>query len=397
MPDSIVTLPQVRLSRPPTPRLRRGHPWIFSNELAAAPRAIAPGSLVDVLTPAGEFFGRGYYNLQSQIRVRLLSHRSDPIDTAWFASRIGAALALRQRLFPGAEAYRLIFGEGDRLPGLVVDRYGDVLVAQFLTAGMQALCEPIREALVAACQPRYIIARNDAPMRQLEGLPLEVTDLYGERPERVTIGKNGLRFDLDVQAGQKTGFFLDQSENYTALAPLSSGARVLDGFCYTGAWGLHAAHYGAREVLGLDSSAPAVERARENARLNGMEAVCRFEQADLFDALRKHADRGERFDLVIIDPPAFAKSKEKIREALRGYREINRQAFRLLAPGGFLVSCSCSYQVGRELFLEALAEAAKDSRRDAALLEWRGQSRDHPVLLAAPESAYLKCAVMRCE
>lgn len=387
-------LPTLRLRAMPLVRIKRGHPWIYSNELEPPPAGLAPGDPVDVETSAGEFVGRGYFNRQSQIQVRLLTQRREPIDADFFTRRIKEALTLRERLFPGRSSYRLVYSEGDRLPGLIADRYGDVLVLQLLTAGMERLRDPVLAALIELVRPGYVLARNDAPVRRLEGLPQERVELFGKRPEGVVIDSHGLRFELDIWSGQKTGFFLDQAENYAALREYAPGARVLDACCYTGAWGLHAARFGAKQVLGLDSSAPAVAQANKNATANGLADRCRFETADLFTALRELGGRAEQFDLVILDPPAFAKSKEKLAEALRGYREINRQALRLLVPGGVLVSCSCSYQVGREAFLEMLQIAARDARRAVRLLEFRGQSRDHPVLVAAPEGGYLKCAVL---
>lgn len=387
-------LPKLRLRAMPMVRIKRGHPWIYSNELEPLPAGLSPGDLVDVESSAAEYVGRGYFNRQSQIQVRLLTHRPEPIDTDFFTRRIKQALDLRQRLFSQRSSYRLVYSEGDRLPGLIVDRYGDVLVLQLLTAGMERLREPVLAALLGLVRPRYVLARNDAPVRRLEGLPQERVDLFGERPESVSIESNGLQFELDIWSGQKTGFFLDQAENYATLQDYAAGGRVLDAFCYTGAWGLHAVRCGAKEVLGIDSSAAAIAQANKNAAANGLTDRCRFEEADVFVALRDLAGRGERFDLVILDPPAFAKSKEKLAEAVRGYREINRQALRLLAPGGVLISCSCSYQLGREAFLEMLQIAARDAHRTVRLLEFRGQSRDHPVLVAAPEGGYLKCAVL---
>jgi 23S rRNA (cytosine1962-C5)-methyltransferase len=376
-------------------RLRTGHPWIFSNELTRVPKDLEPGQPVDVKGPTGEGVGRGYFNPHSLIAVRLLSRESVVVDEAFWDQRIAQAQALRERLLPGEEAYRLVFGEADGLPGLIADRYGAVLAAQFLTAGMERLSEAILGVFVKRLQPVAIVARNDTPSRALEGLPQEKRLLYGTLPSPVVIQKNGLSFEVDVWEGQKTGFFLDQSENYRCLDGLVNGGRVLDAFCYTGAWGLHAARYGAKQVLGLDSSERAIRLARTNAERNGMGSLCAFIEEDVFGGLRRLHAAGERFDVIILDPPAFAKSRQKVRDALRGYKEINRLAMLLLSPGGTLVTCSCSHLVSNEVFREVLVAAAADARRSFYITAWRTQARDHPIVLEIPETEYLKCVVLQ--
>lgn len=387
----------LKLKRAALVRVKRGHPWIFSNELESTPMRIEPGSLVSVVTHQGDWIGRGYFNLNSQIRVRLLTRDLHPIDQSFFSARIAAADRLRQRLDPGSTVYRAVFSEGDGLPGLIVDRYHDVLVAQSLTAGIDQLLEPIGAALTAQFNPRAIVLRADSPVRRLEGIPLESRVLSGQLPGEIVIEKNGLRFEIDVMKGQKTGYFLDQSENHRAIMSLAEGARVLDAFCYHGAFGLHGARAGARSVLGIDESEAALALARRNAARNGYSEICRFESADLFSRLREMADGGERFDLVILDPPALTKSKEKLKQAVAGYLELNRQALRLVSPGGFLVSCSCSYQLSREDFWAMLERASRESRRTVRLIEFRGQARDHPIRFPVREGAYLKCAVLQVE
>ena len=388
-------LPILTIKPQAAKRLATGHPWIFSNELDRLPKELEPGHLVDIKTRSGEWIGRGYFNPRSLIAVRLLSREPVTIDEEFLDRKISRAQALRERWLPGEEAYRVVFGEADGLPGLIIDRYGPVLAAQFLTAGMDRLTEPVLKVLVKRFQPAAVVARNDAHSRALEGLPEEKRLLHGERPPSVVIRKNGLSFELDVWEGQKTGFFLDQSENYRCLEGRVQGARVLDAFCYTGAWGLHAARYGAKQVLGMDSSERAIRQARANAKQNGLESVCDFVREDVFDGLRRLQKAGERFDGIILDPPAFAKSRQKVKEAIRGYKEINRLAMMLLSPGGILITCSCSHLVGNEAFREMLVSAAVDAKRSFYIAAWRTQGRDHPIVLGIPETQYLKCVILQ--
>lgn len=375
-------------------RPRGSHPWIFSNELLRSSMKLEPGALVDVRDRGGNFVGRGYYNPGTLIAVRLLAREPVEIHEGFFEGKLIRALAHRERWLPNEEACRLVFGEADGLPGLVVDRYGTVLVTQFLTAGMDRFTETILAVLLKRLKPTTVLARNDAHSRLLEGLKEEKKLLHGPRPGSVVVKKNGLSFEVDVWDGQKTGFFLDQAENYLLLKEPARGTRVLDAFCYTGAWGIHAARYGAREVIGMDSSEKALALARSNADRNAVGTVCQFLKEDVFDGLRRLDSARERFDMVILDPPAFAKSRTKVKEALRGYKEINRLAMRLLSPGGILVSCSCSHLVDAESFRDRLASAAADAGRTFTVAEWRSQGRDHPILLAVPETRYLKCVVL---
>lgn len=377
-------------------RLLLGHPWVFSNEIASDLGTYEPGSLVDVYTHGGTLVGRGYINPRSLITVRILSQRREVIDSDFFHSRLAAALQRRERLFPGVQSYRLVYSEGDLLPGLIVDRYQDHLVLQTLTLGMELRTEAICEALERLIQPQAIVARNDVGIRTLEGLPQEKKVLRGSLETAVEVWESDIRFRVDPWEGQKTGFYLDQRENRCTLQPLLAGERVLDAFCYTGAWALHAARAGAREVVGVDESAKAIRWATDQAKDNGLDQVCQFTPSDVFDFLKEADTRHERFDCIILDPPAFVKSRSKVREGLEGYWEINRRAMRLVKPGGYLITCSCSYHVDPDTFRTTLSRAARAARRTVVLLEMRSQARDHPVLLPLSESAYLKCAVLMC-
>ncbi len=375
-------------------RIREGHPWVFANEIASPLSDYPAGEVVDLEDAGGEFVGRGYVNPHSLIAARILSRRKEPIDRVFFRHRLERALAYRERICPGEQAYRLCYSEGDHLPGLIVDRYGDVCVAQILTAGMESLIAEIQGAILDLFAPRAIVARNDLPIRKLEGLHQEKRVLSGEVPSPLIVRVGEVEMEVDVLEGQKTGLFLDQRENYRLLQGRVAGKRVLDLFCYTGGWALHAARWGAEEVVGVDASARAVEEARRNAERKLLAPCCRFVQEEVFEGLRSREHRGERFDVVVLDPPAFVKSRSRIREALKGYREVNRRAIRLLSPGGMLLTSSCSYHLEREAFREMLRRAAAEAGREVRLLGMCGQARDHPVLLSVPETDYLKCAVL---
>lgn len=388
-------LPLLVINAHAAKRLKSGHPWIFSNELTRLPKELEPGQPVDIQNHRGEWIGRGYFNPRTLIAVRLLDRNRIEINEDFLERRISRAQALREQWLGDEEAYRVVFGEADGLPGLILDRYGSVCVAQFLTAGMDRLTEPLLRVILKQFRPAAVVARNDSAGRALEGLPQEKRLLYGAIPAPLVIRKNALSFEVDVWEGQKTGFFLDQSENYRCLESRVQGARVLDAFCYTGAWGLHAARYGAREVIGLDSSEKAVHEAQSNARRNGLASVCTFLQENIFDGLHRLYNEKERFDCIVLDPPAFVKSRQKVKEATRGYKEINRLAMMLLSPGGVLVTCSCSHLIGQSLFREILVSAAADAKRSFYINAWRTQGRDHPIVLEIPETEYLKCVILQ--
>lgn len=377
-------------------RIRAGHLWIYRGNVAKVEGNPAPGDIVDVVTSRGEFLGRGYFNPQSQIVIRLLTRADEAIDYDWFLARIRQARDWRARVMPGTTSYRLVFSEGDLLPGLIVDRYEDVLVVQLLTLGMDVRREMIVRALAEVEGPEAIYERSDVPSRRYEGLEPREGLLWGKLPPQpMVIRENGLVFEIDVTGGQKTGYFLDQKENRRTLAPLVPGARVVDLFCHNGAFAVHALHYGAREVVGVDSSAQALELARRNAERNGYGDAARFVEANAFDFLREMDRAEERYDVVILDPPAFAKSKNHFEAARRGYKEVNLRGIRILNPGGFLITCSCSHHMPKDEFYRLVLEAACDAGRQLRLVEERGQAKDHPVLAGVPETEYLKCLVFQ--
>lgn len=385
----------IKLQKEPALRLRQGHPWVYKNELRGLPSDFPPGELVELLDSKGRFIAVGYCNPKSVISGRVLSREREKIDEGFFRKRIEAARAFRMRFFSGEEAYRLVYSEADLLPGLILDRYGDVVVLQILTAGMERQTGAIVAAINGVLAPRAIIARNDAPSRTIEGLSSEKKVAAGKLEGPVVISKNGLEFEIDLLEGQKTGFFLDQSENYKVLAGLVEGGEVLDAFCYTGGWSMHAARFGAKAITGVDQSERAIDRARQNAIRNRFESRCRFEVANVFDILKSYEEEGRSYDCIILDPPSFVKRRKEIENAVRGYKEINLRAMKLLRPGGFLVSCSCSYHLSQGRFREILADAANDAKRVIRLLSFQPQAKDHPILMALPETEYLKCAVLQ--
>lgn len=387
--------PVLRLKKNQDRRVRAGHPWIFSNEIDAVEGEPQDGSIVDVVDSRGAYLGRGYVNRHSLIAVRLLTRGRDEIDAAFFRKRIARAIAYREDVLPGATALRIVASEGDFMPGLTVDRYGDVLSVQITTLGMEARRDLIRDALFEHVAPRAILLRNDVPLRRLEGLPLETSVWHGSFEPPVEIDVDGLRYRVDPLAGQKTGFFLDQRMNRRLLAGRVAGARVLDLFSYSGAWGMEALRQGAASALFVDGSEAAVSLARENAELNGLSDRTSFHVENVFEALPGMAGARERFDAVVLDPPALVKSRAKLGEGLKGYRELNRRAMSLLPEGGWLFTSSCSFHVSPEDFLRMLGEASRDAHRPFRFIQWGQQSPDHPVLLAAPETSYLKCAVLR--
>jgi 23S rRNA (cytosine1962-C5)-methyltransferase len=386
---------RVRLRRGREARVAGGHLWVYAGEIGGVDGRPAAGDIVDVVTARGRLLGRGYFNPASQIRVRILTRQDEPLDESFFERRLQTALALRQRVVAETTAFRLVFGEGDFLPGLVVDRFGDVLVMQTLTAGMARRQEMLADLLVQMTGTATVYVRNDARIRTLEGLPLEQGFLRGGGPTTIEIREGPARFLVDIARGQKTGWFCDQRENRLAVAGLAQGEEVLDAFCHTGAFGIQAALAGASSVLGIESSADAVEAARSNAARNALAARCTYQQADAFEALRRLEASGFRCGMAILDPPAFARTQAAVPKALAGYKEINLQALKLLRSGGILVSCSCSWHVDEGMFWSAVLDAAQDAKRDLRLIEFRSQARDHPMLAAMPETRYLKCLVLQ--
>jgi 23S rRNA (cytosine1962-C5)-methyltransferase len=380
-------LTTVRVNRKAADRAASGHPWIFSSDVTDRGDA-APGDTVRVLDPRGRLIGTAHYSSTSQITLRLLSEKAEPGGKAFFMDRLRAAIAHRERVVADSNAFRLVYSEGDLLPGLIVDRYGPCLTIQTLSQGMDRARDVIVECLSELLTPAGILARNDASVRKLEGLPLETAVLTGEIPERVKIEINGLALEADLLRGQKTGVYLDQRENYTAAAKHARG-RVLDCFTSTGGFALHVAPR-AEAVEGIDSSAAALVTADTNARANGIGNV-QFRQADVFEFL---AGIDRRYSMVVLDPPAFAKSRRAVEDAGRGYKEINLRALRLLDRGGVLVTCSCSHHLSEAALLEIVAEAALDAGKTLRVLERRTQAADHPILLTVPETHYLKCLIL---
>jgi 23S rRNA (cytosine1962-C5)-methyltransferase len=374
-------------------RVRGGHLWIYRSDVGKVDAE--GGSVVVVRDERSNFIGQALYSDASQIALRFLTQSDEEIDRDWWRARIRAAVG-RRNIPADTNAYRLVYSEGDLLPSLIVDRYDDVLVLQTLSQGTESLKSLFTEILIDEFQPRALIERNDARVRELEGLPLISATIYGEAPDEFEIRQHGLRFVVSPGAGQKTGSFLDQRENRLAAraaAQTTDARRALDCFTFNGAFALHLASV-CEEVIGIDISADAVAAAEQNARLNEMGNV-EFREANVFDALREFEARGEKFDVIVLDPPAFAKNRASLKAAVRGYKEINLRALKLLHGGGVLITCTCSYHVGEDLFLEIVREAANDAHRRVQIIEKRMQTSDHPVLLGMPETYYLKCVIAR--
>jgi 23S rRNA (cytosine1962-C5)-methyltransferase len=370
-------------------RLRGGHPWIYRTDVADVRGA--GGDIVQVRSPRGQLVGSALFSDRSQITLRMLTHGEQPADAALVRQRLEAALAFRQSLAIDATAYRLVHGEADLLPSLIVDRYGDYLVVQALSQGMDRLMPSVIATLTELLQPRGILARNDPRARVLEGLEQRVDVLAGEVPEAVTVTETGIEYDVDLRRGQKTGLFLDQRENRAAAAVYARG-RMLDCFSYNGGFALVMGRH-CTETIAFDVSEDAVARIRQNAARNGIAIDARA--GNVFDELRGLDRLGERFDTIVLDPPAFAKNKASVVNATAGYKEINLRALRLLNPGGTLVTCSCSYNINEASFAEIVHDASVDAQAYVTVVEKRMQGRDHPVLLGVPETYYLKCFILR--
>jgi 23S rRNA (cytosine1962-C5)-methyltransferase len=383
-------LPQVTVSPRGAARLKSGHPWVYRSDLSVT-NGIPPGALVRVADPKGRPLGTALYSSSSQIAIRMLA--SSPVENLpdLIRQRIRKAIDYRKLVVNNTDAYRIVFSEADFLPGLIVDRYNDLLSLQILTQGMDS--DAAREAIVSELQvqlsPAAIIERVDSRVRELEQLPARESGLLHGNKAETTFTMNGVRFQYSALTGQKTGAFLDQRENYAAAEHYAHGA-ALDVFCYQGGFALHVARRCA-SVTGVDSSRPALEIAEQNAALNGYEIE--WIEGNAFDLLKDYAAAGQQYDTIVLDPPAFAKSQRNLETALRGYKELNLRALKMLRPGGILVSCSCSYHVSQSDFLDVLSSAAVDVHKSVRILEVRGQSQDHPVLLGVPETNYLKAAI----
>jgi 23S rRNA (cytosine1962-C5)-methyltransferase len=383
--------PRALISPRAVTRLKSGHVWIYRSDILSTESA-APGSVVSVTDERGRFFGSAFYSSSSQIALRMISPEPVADFPKLLRERVRAAIAYREPLVRDTDAYRIVFSEADFLAGLIVDRYNDILSLQILTQAMDA--EPVRAALLASLTegfPTAAIAERVEPhIRELETLPPRESGLLTGEKTTTVFTMNGVRFHFDIREGQKTGAFLDQRENYAAAAQYAYG-EALDIFCYQGAFALHLARR-CSQVTGVDSSRPALEVADKNALLNGREIE--WIEANAFDLLRDYAASGRQYDTIVLDPPAFAKTRKNLETALRGYKEINLRALKMLGPGGILVTCSCSYHVSETEFLEVVGEAARDAHRSLRVIEKRGQAKDHPILLSVPETSYLKCLIL---
>lgn len=371
-------------------RLRSGHLWVYRSDIRTAPAEAA--AVVRLSDERGRFHGRAFYSDKSQIAVRLLTHDDRPVDRAFFTERLRRAAEYRRLIVENTDAYRLVYSEADQLPSLIVDRYGDYLVVQTLSQATERLKNLFVEILVELFSPKGVLERNDPKVRLLEGLEQRVGVLHGEIPQEILAKENGVTFVYDLRKGQKTGSFLDQRENHWAARRYASG-EVLDCFSYQGGFALTIADK-CQHVEGIDMAPAAVEAARRNQQLNSISNVT-FREGNTFDLLKEYDEVGRRFQMVILDPPAFAKNRDSIPAAHRGYKEINLRAMKILQPGGFLLTCSCSYHITEALFLQILAEAANDARKTVVVAERRTQSQDHPILLTMPETHYLKCLIVR--
>ena len=374
-------------------RVEQGHPWVFRSDIDRVEKTANPGDVVDLHAARGKFLGRAYYNPASMITLRMLTREDEPIDRDFFYRRVQRAYDYR-KAFCDINSCRLIYGESDFLPALIVDKFADVCVMQSLALGIDRYKDVLCDAIMDITGCRGIYQRDDVPVRELEGLPLETGFLRGEFDTTVEMRENGIRFLVDVAHGQKTGFFLDQKENRASLAPIVRGKQVLDCFTHTGSFALHAAKFGAEHVTGVDISEDACAIARKNAELNELTNVD-FVAENAFDLLRRCYDEKTHYDVIILDPPAFTKTRQAVEGALRGYKEINLRAMKILPPGGFLVTCSCSQHVSEQAFTEMLLNAARDAHRQVRIVEERTQGKDHPILLGAPETRYLKFFVLQ--
>jgi 23S rRNA (cytosine1962-C5)-methyltransferase len=382
---------QVKISTRGAKRIRQGHLWVYRSDVRDTSDT-AGGAIVRAVDEAGNFVGQAFYSDRSEIALRFLTTHEQSIDREWWRARLHRCAESRVAIGRETNAYRLVYSEGDLLPSLIVDVYSNVMVLQTLSQGSEKIKSLLTELLCEEFNPRAVIERNEARVREFEGLELRSGLLYGDAANEIEINQHGVRFMVSPLGGQKTGAFLDQRENYLAARRVAHG-RALDCFTFNGGFALHIAPV-CESVLAIDISGDAIAAAEGNADLNEVRNV-EFRTANVFDALREMEAAGERFDTIVLDPPAFAKSRATVKSAARGYKEINLRALKLLNPGGVLVTCSCSYHMSEDLFLGLITDAALDARRRVQIIERRGQSRDHPVLLGVPETHYLKCVIGR--
>jgi 23S rRNA (cytosine1962-C5)-methyltransferase len=388
---------KVYLKRKISPRIANGHPWIFNNEVEKLEEDVKGGEIVEVFTYDKKFVGRGYINPKSQIWIRLLTrNRSNEINEDFFFNQINKCWDYRKKL-GYVENCRLVFGEADSLPQLIIDKFNDYFVIQTLALGIDAWKPAIVKALNKIFQPKGIYERNDVPVRELEGMPQQKGFLSGPFNTQIMINENGLKLYVDIANGQKTGYFLDQQDNRRAIQHIVKGADVLGLFTYTGTFEIHAAHYGANSVLGIDISSNAISEAGKNAELNGVQDICRFETANAFDVLKQWSKEGRQYDVVMLDPPAFTKNRETIEKAINGYKEINLRGMKLIRPGGFLVTSSCTNLVSPELFVKTIDMAAKDAKRKIRQVSFQTQSADHPVIWRMENTHYLKFLIVQVQ
>ena len=379
-----------------TTRIRQGHLWVFENEIKAIEGSYNNGDVINVVDSQGRFIGKGYINALSKITVRVLSYKDENIDRAFFQKRIDDALKYRISMgYQMDDSFRLVFSEGDLLPGLIVDKYGDVLSMQILTLGMERWKKDIVDILRDLIYPTTIIERSDVEIRKKEGLEPSKGFLWGKEKEKIVVSLDGIKFEVDLMEGHKTGFYLDQQENRQIIEPYVKEKKVLDCFSYTGAFALYAVEYGAQEAIALEDSGKVMEGLKRNISLNGFDHVIKTEKGDAFQWLRAKYKSGERFDCIILDPPSFVKEKGARGGALRGYKDINLMALKLLDDGGYLITSSCSQNISPAQFLDTICDAASDAGCLLQLVENRSQSRDHPILLSMPQTHYLKFVIVR--
>ena len=384
---------KVFLKRKIAPRIAHGHPWIYGNEIEKIVGEQAAGDIVEVFYYDKKYVGRGYINQQSQIAIRLLTRKHENINDDFFLNRIKQAWKYRQKL-GYTENCRLVFGEADYLPGLVIDKFNDYFVIQTLSLGIEKWKPAIVNALQEIFSPKGIYERNDVPVRELEGLTQQKGFLTEPFDTNILINENGFKFNVDVENGQKTGYFLDQHDNRKSIKEIAKGADVLGAFTYTGTFEIHAAGYGAKSVYGIDISEQAVEQANKNAALNGLDGICKFEAMNAFDALKRWDKEEKKYDVVMLDPPAFTKSRESIGKAVTGYKEINLRGMKLVKNGGFLVTSSCTNLVSPELFLDTISAAARDAKKRIRQVTFNSQASDHPIIWGLENTNYLKFLIV---